>query len=289
MVYKDLSTRFTGTDASETAPYDLLVIGGGPAGFFAAIRFAENCPNAHVLIVEKGARFLAKLLVSGGGRCNLTQHCFEPAEFVRAYPRGGRELLGPLHRFGARQVMDWFETRGVALKAEADGRVFPQSDSAANIVNLLLGEAQRLGIELRTHAPVEHIIGAVGGGFHVRMRGGATLRANKVVLATGGDARSLALAAGLGHQLQAPVPSLFTFEIRDRRLQGLAGVSVAQAHLRLADSRLQAEGPLLITHWGMSGPAVLRLSAWGARELAQRGYQSGLIVTGFRNGRWRLP
>jgi predicted Rossmann fold flavoprotein len=258
--------------------YDLIVIGGGPAGFFGALTVAADAPGSRIVILEKSRQFLSKVLVSGGGRCNVTQHNFEPAELVKAYPRGAKELLGPLHRFGPKEVVHWFEQRRVRLKTEADGRVFPISDSSSTIVQALLDEAVRLKIELRLQSQVTGIQQTSAGTFEITLREGQIIRSHRLLLATGGERKVYALVEALGHTLIPPVPSLFTFNIRDDRLAGLAGVSVANAVLRLDGTRLQAEGPVLVTHWGLSGPAVLRLSAWGARELAESGYHRELSI-----------
>ena len=195
------------------------------------------------------------------------------------YPRGGRELRGPFHRFQPADAVRWFEERGAALKTEADGRIFPVSDSSQTIVDCLLGEARRLAIQLRTRAPVERVQRPdPAGPFQIELRGGETLAADRVLLASGGDRGGMALAASLGHTILPPVPSLFTFTLTDPRLDGLAGVSVERARLRLVETGLEGEGPLLVTHWGLSGPAVLKLSAWGARALHAAGYQADLRV-----------
>ncbi|HVN56176.1 MAG TPA: NAD(P)/FAD-dependent oxidoreductase [Anaerolineaceae bacterium] len=259
--------------------WDLIVVGGGAAGVFAALAAAEANPNLRILVLEKGSLPLAKVKISGGGRCNVTHACYDPDRLVEFYPRGGRELLGPFHRFQPADAMRWFEERGVALKTEADGRIFPISDSSQTIIDCLLGHARRLGVQLRAHAPVERIQPPdEGTPFQVELRGGETLAARKVLLASGGGRGGMALAASLGHTIQPPVPSLFTFTIQDPRLTGLAGVSVERTRLRLVEVGLEEEGPLLITHWGLSGPAALRLSAWGARALHSAHYRTDLRI-----------
>jgi predicted Rossmann fold flavoprotein len=257
--------------------YDLIVIGGGAAGFFGAITCAAAQPGMRILALEKGDRLLRKVLVSGGGRCNLTHALFDPAQLAAYYPRGGKALRQLFERFQPRHTMRWFEQRGVAIKTEADGRMFPVTDSAQTIAGALVGEAQRLGITIEQRAAVSAVEREESGFLVVQSRSEARL-ARAVLLATGGDPRGFELARSLGHTIQAPVPSLFTFALRDARLEGLAGVSIPRVRLKLAGSRLQSEGALLLTHWGMSGPAVLKLSAWAARLLHDSGYQANLVI-----------
>jgi hypothetical protein len=270
---------------------DLLVVGGGAAGFFAAINCAELHPNLRILIVEKSTHPLAKVLISGGGRCNLTHACFEPAQLVQYYPRGGNALRGPFTRFQPRDTIAWFEAHGVRLKTEADGRIFPVTNSSQTVVDCLLNTASKDNIELRTRCSVTSLVlsGGSDARFHIALKdanGSQELSARSVLLATGGDRGGMQLAAGLGHTLVPAVPSLFSFTLPDPRIDGLAGLSVPHARLRLLDEAgktprpagLQQEGALLITHWGLSGPAVLRLSAWGARWLHERQYHAGLTV-----------
>ena len=256
----------------------VVIIGGGAAGFMAAITCAEANPRGQVTILEKAAQPLGKVRISGGGRCNVTHACFDPAQLVTFYPRGGKALRGPFMRFQPRDTIAWFAGRGAALKTEADGRVFPVTDSSATIVDCLLHAAHAAGVTLRTHASVTRVSRSAGSGFQIELATGETLTADGVLLATGGERRPYAWAQDFGHTIQPPVPSLFTFTVRDARLTGLAGVSVPLAHLRLAKSGLTQAGPLLITHWGLSGPAVLRLSAWGARVLHDQQYQAELRI-----------
>ncbi|HTX67033.1 MAG TPA: NAD(P)/FAD-dependent oxidoreductase [Opitutaceae bacterium] len=255
----------------------IVVAGGGAAGFFAALAAAEQNPAARITICEATARPLAKVRISGGGRCNVTHACFEPEELVRHYPRGGAELRGPLHRWGPRETVAWFAAHGVPLKTEADGRMFPVTDDSATVVDCLRGAAERAGIAVQTGGGVR----AARPGFTVELATGGTLACDRLLLATGGTQGSggLAIAAGFGHEIVPPVPSLFTFHVADPRLAGLAGVSVADAAVGVAGTRLRERGPVLITHDGLSGPAILRLSAWGARELHERGYRFGLTVS----------
>jgi predicted Rossmann fold flavoprotein len=257
--------------------WDLAVIGGGAAGFFGAIACAESRPGKRILILEKGHAVLGKVKVSGGGRCNLTHACFDPARLVEYYPRGGGALRGAFHRFQPQDTLEWFAQQGVSLKTEGDGRIFPASDHSETIIACLTGAAESLGIRVWTQAPVLDIQKTTGN-FRLTLRNGSTLAARQVLLATGGDRTGLDLANRLGHRLAAPVPSLFTFKIQDDRLDGLAGLSVSNARLALPEYGLEQRGPVLVTHWGLSGPAVLRLSAWGARFLAEAAYQARLQV-----------
>jgi predicted Rossmann fold flavoprotein len=256
---------------------DLVVIGGGAAGFFAALAFAEAYPLGRVCILERGSAFLSKVKVSGGGRCNLTNSCYEPAQLVLYYPRGGAALRGAFTRFQPRDTMNWFTQRGVQVKIEPDGRVFPVSDRSETVIACMLSEARRLDVEMDLRAAVEDIQ-LQQGGFVLILRDGRQITASNLVLATGGERGGYLMAAGLGHTVAAPVPSLFTFRIDDPRLAGLAGVAVADAKVRMPDLRLEQIGPVLITHWGLSGPAVLRLSAGGARALAESGYRTELSL-----------
>ncbi len=254
-----------------------MVIGGGAAGFFGALACARAEPGLRVLILEKGNTLLSKVLVSGGGRCNVTHACFDPAQLIRFYPRGGRELRGAFTRFQPRDTVAWFEERGMAIKREEDGRMFPATDRAQTIADCLLREAGALGVIVQKNAPVAGVR-QVPGGFEIELRSGYRMTARAVLLASGGDRGGYALAEGLGHAIIPPVPSLFTFMVTDARLVGLAGVAVTDALVRLPGLRLEQRGPLLVTHWGLSGPAVLRLSAWAARELNAGGYQAELEV-----------
>jgi predicted Rossmann fold flavoprotein len=258
----------------------VAVVGGGPAGFFAALRCRELASRADILLLEKGPDVLRKVAISGGGRCNLAHACNEPELLVAGYPRGARELRGPLTRFGTGETMAWFQSHGVELKTEDDGRIFPASDDSATVVDALLREAARARVRIRRRARVGSLTARPGGGFEITLSGGASLDCGRVLLAPGGH-RHLAgyeLAARLGHRIVPPVPSLFTFRVDDRRLRGLAGVTVADVSISVADSDLRQDGPLLVTHDGLSGPAILGLSAWGARQLHDRGYRFDIHV-----------
>lgn len=258
----------------------IVTIGGGAAGFFGAITCATVHPETEVTLLEAGPTFLSKVRLSGGGRCNVTHHCFEPAELVQYYPRGGKALRGAFTRFQPQDTVAWFQSQGVQLKTEADGRMFPVTDSSETIVNCLLDAAREAGVELRAKAAVTSVVKR-DNNFEIALKSGEILNCNRVLIATGSNPLGYRWAQALGHQIESPVPSLFTFTIRDSRLQGLAGVSVDNVRIRLlgtGKTKLEQTGALLITHWGLSGPAILKLSAWGARILHDNQYQMPLII-----------
>lgn len=259
---------------------EVVVVGGGAAGFFGAIVCAEAHPYCRVTLLEAGRQLLSKVRISGGGRCNVTHACFEPAVLVQSYPRGGKALRGAFTRFQPRQTIDWFTQRGVELKTEPDGRIFPTTDDSGTIVACLQQAAQRAGVIVRTSSPVATIV-RQGDGFTLTLKTGETLDADRLLLAMGSSPQGYRLAEALGHQIEPPVSSLFTFTIPDPKLRELAGVAVdlVQAKLVVDDAKpLEQAGAILITHWGMSGPAVLKLSAWGARLLHDHRYQARLVV-----------
>jgi predicted Rossmann fold flavoprotein len=267
--------------ASKSIPphWDVVVAGGGPAGFFAAIRCAELNPHLRVLILEKASQTLGKVLISGGGRCNVTHACFDPARLVTFYPRGGNELRGAFSRFQAADTVEWFESRGVKLKTESDGRMFPVTDSSETIAECLRVAARKAGVQVRVGASLLGVNKDSTGGFDLQVRHEAnedSIHTRKLLIATGSDRKTLATVQSLGHSVEEPVPSLFTFHVRDERIAGLTGVSVE--HVTLSMDSITQRGALLITHWGLSGPAVLRTSAWGARELHAKKYHAPLIV-----------
>jgi predicted Rossmann fold flavoprotein len=253
----------------------IVVVGGGAAGLFAAITCAEALPGASLTVLEKSPQFLAKVRISGGGRCNLTHACFEPRELSSHYPRGGPALLAPFQIFQPRHTIAWFESRGVKLKTEADGRMFPATDSSQTVIDCLLGAARAAGVELVANRAPDRVTRRAEGGFELGFDNGETLRCERVMLATGGCRVPAAgqLAVSLGHTLEPPVPSLFTFHIAAPWLCELAGISVPSVEVSLPGLRLRERGPVLLTHSGLSGPAILRLSAWGARALHERDYQ----------------
>ena len=253
----------------------VVVAGGGAAGFFAAIACAEAAPGLEVSLFEKGPQFLSKVRVSGGGRCNVTHACFDAREFAAHYPRGERELIAPLQRFQASDTVAWFQSRGVKLKTERDGRMFPVTDSAQTIIDCLLSAASAAGVRLHLNRGVDSATKRPAGAFDLKLSDGETLACGCLLLATGGcRAPALGqLAVSLGHSLEPPVPSVFTFHIDTPWLRELAGVSVEAVEATVPGTRLSETGALLLTHWGLSGPAILRLSAWGARALHRLNYR----------------
>jgi predicted Rossmann fold flavoprotein len=263
-------------------PLRIVVIGGGAAGFFGAIACAKANPDAQVTLLEASRQPLAKVLISGGGRCNVTHACFDAEELVQNYPRGAKALRGALTRFGPQDTVAWFATGGVYLKTEADGRMFPVTNSSETIVECLIKAVATSGVKLRIGTPVTSVKRtAADGGFDLLLKSGETIKCDRLLFATGSSIVGYKIVQELGHQIEPPVPSLFTFNIVDQKLRELAGVSVNSAQLRLSSgpkSQLQQTGPLLITHWGLSGPAVLKLSAWGARVLHESRYQATLLI-----------
>jgi len=249
----------------------IIIIGGGAAGFFAAITVAEANPKAEVVILERGKKVLQKVKISGGGRCNVTHACFDPRELVEFYPRGKRELLGPFHQFMTGDTMEWFENRGVPLKIEDDNRVFPESNSSQTIIDCLTSAAENAGVKLMLNQNVNSVV-KKDNQFEVTTNNYLFV-ADKLLIATGGYPKVLELIKPLGHKVVEPVPSLFTFNIEDNRIKEIPGISVPTATVKLVEEKLESTGPLLITHWGLSGPAVLKLSAFGARLLADKKYQ----------------
>ncbi|WP_276495958.1 NAD(P)/FAD-dependent oxidoreductase [Pontibacter litorisediminis] len=261
----------------------IAVIGGGAAGFFGAIASAEANPQAKVLLLEKTNKLLSKVRVSGGGRCNVTHHCFVPTVLSQYYPRGGKQLKEAFKVFGARETVEWFDSRGVKLKAEADGRMFPVTDSSETIIECLLQQARKAGVQIRTGAGVESIQPVQEeeqAFFILSLSNGERIKADKVLVSTGGNPKSQGYGwlRSLGHPIQEPVPSLFTFNVPSSPLKELQGVSVPHARVRIAGQKLEYEGPLLITHWGYSGPAVLKLSAWGARHFYEQKYNFTALI-----------
>ena len=253
-----------------------VIIGGGAAGYFAAINVAERQPNLKIIILEAGSHVLQKVKISGGGRCNVTNACIEPKELVNFYPRGQKELLGPFHQFSTNDTIQWFENHGVALKIEADNRVFPKSDCAQTIIDCFLGQAKKYGVELLINHRVNEI-NKQGNLFKITTTK-QTFTANYVLIATGSSPNMFSIIKSLGHQVIKPIPSLFTFNIKDERLKDLLGISVPFANIKILNTKLAAQGPILITHWGLSGPAILKLSSWGAIELFKKNYQFDIEI-----------
>lgn len=260
----------------------IVVVGGGAAGFFAAITAAER--GHDVTILEASPNVLAKVKISGGGRCNLTHHCFDPRELVKNYPRGGKQLRGPFAKFQPSDTIEWFARRGVETKVEADGRMFPTSDDSQTIVDCLLRSAADAGVEVETRTNVTAISclpESDDANFRLETQSGKQWLADALLIATGGSKSAFEFVRGLGHEIVSPVPSLFTFNISDARIKDLPGVAVENVSCQLAvgSKRFQQSGPLLITHWGFSGPAILKLSSWAARELFEAKYQARLRVS----------
>jgi len=261
----------------------VVVVGGGAAGFFAATTCAQTNPDAQVTIYETSANPLAKVRISGGGRCNVTHACYDPNKLVEHYPRGSRELRSAFHKWQPRDTVSWFEARGVPLKVEADGRIFPAADDSIKIVDCLQRAAYDAGVELRLRLGVRTVERIDGGDsqFRVTLTDGSITECDRVLIATGGNRSSvgLAIAERFGHTIETPVPSLFTFHIDAPLIDGLSGISIPNVSLSVPQQKsLRSEGALLITHWGLSGPAVLKLSAWGAREFAACDYQFPLCA-----------
>lgn len=256
--------------------YDVIIIGGGAAGFFAAINIAELNPKLKLVILERGSEVLTKVKVSGGGRCNVTHAEFIPQELTQNYPRGGKELLGPFHKFMTGDTIEWFEKRGVALKIEDDGRMFPETNSSQTIIDCFLNEVKKHNIDLlRNHAVKtikrEDKIWKIN-------TTNAHFSSDKLLVATGSNSKIWKLIEKLGHRIEKPVPSLFTFNINDKRIKDIPGVVAQDVEVKVLGSNLISDGPLLITHVGMSAPAILKLSAFGALELAKCDYKFNIEV-----------
>lgn len=267
----------------------ITVIGGGAAGFFSAITCAKTYPQARVTLLEAGRQLLAKVRISGGGRCNVTHACFDPGVLVQNYPRGGKALRGAFTRFQPRDTVEWFAGHGVKLKTEEDGRMFPITDDSETIVNCLIRAAEDAGVKIRTGdavVSVKKLTGNTAEGeqgdtaprFEIELKSGESFKCDRILLATGSNPSGFKWAKELGNTVEQPVPSLFTFNISDSRIKELAGISVPNAKVKLPGAKLEQSGPLLITHWGLSGPAVLKLSAWGARFLHDRHYKTSVLI-----------
>lgn len=255
--------------------YDILIVGGGAAGFFAAINSAEKNPKLKIAILERGKEVLSKVRISGGGRCNVTHHCFDVAQLVKFYPRGEKELRSPFSVFSPKDTIAWFEKHNVKLKTEDDNRMFPVTDSSQTIIDCFLEATQKLKIDVLTSQSLQSVFKSEE--FWKVETQSEKYTCEHLVFTTGSNPKMWELLSGLGHQIISPVPSLFTFNIKDNRIKDLMGLSTP-ATVKINQSKLQESGALLITHWGLSGPAVLKLSAWGARELFDKNYQFQISV-----------
>lgn len=257
------------------------VIGGGAAGFFAAINSAENDNDAEVHIIEKTSKVLGKVKISGGGRCNVTNVIYQPVPLSKKYPRGEKFLKKAFGHFNSQDTVEWFEKRGVTIKAEEDGRMFPDTDDSQTIIDCLMNEVNRLGINLRYSTSVKALSSNEKEQIILKIEEKEEVF-DKVIVCTGGSPKleGLKWLERLGHKIETPVPSLFTFKINYKPLTSLMGLSVPKAKIRvIGEKKLIEEGPLLITHWGVSGPVVLRTSAWGARVLSDKNYQFSILIS----------
>jgi predicted Rossmann fold flavoprotein len=260
--------------------FDLVVIGGGAAGFFSAIRAAEMNGNLRILILEKSTKLLSKVKVSGGGRCNVTHACFNPNKLADYYPRGGKQMKKLFQHFHAKHVVDWFEQKGIELKTEADGRMFPVTDNSQTIINCFLDEVEKLGIKINTNCGVnkmEHVDRA----WHVHTEQSQTIMTKNVLVASGGSPKlsSYDWLTSLGLKIVPPIPSLFTFNDSKKIFKDLMGLSVPNAEVKIAGTKFSSQGALLITHWGLSGPAIIKLSAWAAKYFYEQQYEFTALVS----------
>jgi len=259
----------------------VVVIGGGAAGFFSAINCAGENPNLNVILLEKSSKVLAKVRVSGGGRCNVTHACFDPSELVKFYPRGSRELLGPFHTFSPKDTISWFSARGVELKTETDGRMFPVANDSAVIVECLLNSASITGVKVKLNSAVISVKKNDTNDFEIELQTGEIIIADKVILAAGGfpTLKAFDWFTDTGHTIIPPAPSLFTFNMPGNPISELMGVSLENAKVKIQGTKLSNSGSLLITHWGMSGPCILKLSSIAARTLQEMNYNFKILVS----------
>jgi len=256
----------------------VAIIGGGAAGFFSAFSVKEHHPNSKVTIFEKSNKLLSKVKVSGGGRCNVTNACFSPSKLSKSYPRGGKHLKKSFSIFQTKDTVEWFSRRGVELKAEEDGRMFPTTDNSQTIIDCFLKEAAQNNIKILEQSPIRKIV-PENEGYTLHLEG-TSEHFNKVIIATGGSPKMSGFywLQQLGHSISPPLPSLFTFNIPGDQVKILMGLVVENATVRIQGTKLSYSGPVLITHWGMSGPAILKLSAWGARKLAENNYNFNIQI-----------
>ena len=256
----------------------VAIIGGGAAGFFSAFSVKEHHPNSEVTIFEKSNKLLSKVKVSGGGRCNVTNACFSPSKLSKSYPRGGKHLKKAFSVFQAKDTVEWFSRRGVELKAEEDGRMFPTTDNSQTIIDCFLKEAVQKNIKILEQSPIRKIVPEKEG--YILHLERTSKHFDKVIIATGGSPKLSGFywLQQLGHSISSPIPSLFTFNIPGDQVKILMGLVVENATVRIQGTKLSHSGPVLITHWGMSGPAILKLSAWGARKLAENNYKFNIQI-----------
>jgi len=265
-----------------TNKIDIVIIGGGAAGIFSAINMASNNPNLKIVILEKSSKLLAKVKVSGGGRCNVTHACFEPKELVKFYPRGRKELLGAFHQFQPGDTIEWFANRGVELKIEDDNRMFPTTDNSQTIIDCFLNELRKYNIEIRYNTKVENVK-KIDTAFDIQLKN-EVLYSDKLLVATGGFHKidGYQFLSDFNHNIIPPNPSLFTFNLPNNDILDLQGV-VSDVEIKILGSKFIEEGPLLITHWGVSGPAVLKLSSWAARFLNEKNYEFDFMINWLPN------
>ena len=257
----------------------LVVVGGGAAGFFCAVNAARLYPSLEVMILEKSNHLLSKVRVSGGGRCNVTHACFSIAEMIKKYPRGASFLKKAFHHFFTSDTIAWFKERGVEIKTESDGRMFPVSNTSQTIIDCLMQEANQYGVTILMNREVKEIV-KKDNGFNLLFSNHSVIETDFLCIASGGYPKSLQFEwlTKIGHTAETPVPSLFTFNMPGNPITALMGIAVEKVQVKIGGSKLVEDGPMLITHWGMSGPAILKLSAWGARELAAKNWQFGMII-----------
>jgi hypothetical protein len=257
----------------------LVVVGGGAAGFFCAVNAARLYPSLEVMILEKSNHLLSKVRVSGGGRCNVTHACFSIAEMIKIYPRGASFLKKAFHHFFTSDTIAWFKERGVEIKTESDGRMFPVSNTSQTIIDCLMQEANQYGVTILMNREVKEIV-KKDNGFNLLFSNHSVIETDFLCIASGGYPKSLQFEwlTKIGHTVESPVPSLFTFNMPGNPITALMGIAVEKVQVKIGGSKLVEDGPMLITHWGMSGPAILKLSAWGARELAAKNWQFGMII-----------
>lgn len=263
----------------------VIVIGGGAAGFFSAITCAQASKDVEVTLFEKTTKLLSKVAVSGGGRCNVTHACFDTKTLAASYPRGEKQLKSAFSRFTTTDTINWFESRGVKLKTEADGRMFPKTDDSQTIIDCLMKEAKKAKVSVQTQVEVKQITPRFEGGFDLVLSNNEKLSCDKVIITTGGSpkAEGFEWIKKLGHQIVEPVPSLFTFNIPNNPIIELQGIAVDPVKVKIADSKMEFAGPVMITHWGLSGPAVLKLSAFCARMLAEKDYSFNIQISWLNN------